>query len=55
MPLIQVYQQVIDRNGAASAIREVRPASDRRLQILVIGPTHIVAEGFAARRHPAPG
>ena len=55
MPLIQVYKQVIDRNRAASAIREVRPASDRRLQILVIGPTHIVAEGFAARRHPAPG
>jgi|WetSurMetagenome_2_1015567.scaffolds.fasta_scaffold226004_1 hypothetical protein len=54
LPLIEVYQQVIDRQGVTSAISPSRPAAEGHPRVLVIGATSIIAEGFAARRH-APG
>ena len=52
MPLIQVYQQVIDRQGVTSAIAASRPAPEGHPRIIVMGATSIIADGFAARRYP---
>ena len=51
LPLIEVYQQVIDRHGVTSAITASRPAPAEHPRVLVIGPSYIIAQGFAARRH----
>ncbi len=50
VPLVEVYQQVIDRYHVASAITESHAAPDRHPKILVMGPTYVIADGFSARR-----
>jgi hypothetical protein len=51
-PMLEVYQQVIDRHHVTTAIAPSRPAPEGRPRVLVIGGTSIIAESFAARRCP---
>lgn len=49
-PLIEVYQQVIDRFHVTSAIAASRPAPAGHPRILVMGATYIIADSFTATR-----
>jgi hypothetical protein len=51
MPIIELYQQIIERYHVTSAVTPSRPAPERHPSILVMGATFVIADGFAARRH----
>ena len=53
LPIVELYQQIIERHHVASAIAPSRPAPDRHPSVLVLGATYVIADGFAA--HPSVG